>query len=316
MASNKKGLINMKDQESIIRVEGLYKTYGNVLAVDHISFEVQTGEIFGIVGPNGAGKTTTLESMIGLRHFEEGSVRVLNLDPQRQGRELRRRIGIQLQEAALPEGIRVWEALDLFASLYRHSQDWEILLETWGLAEKRNSLFSSLSGGQKQRLFISIALVNDPEVVFLDELTTGLDPQARRNTWGLIEKLREHGKTVILVTHFMEEAERLCSRVAIIDKGKLIALDSPSRLIQNLNSEIKVHFTLPPAFDPTWLQDVSGVSQIARQNGDVVVSGEGALLAHVAYALAKRGVIPPDLRSEQATLEDVFLTLTGQKMRD
>jgi ABC-2 type transport system ATP-binding protein len=306
----------MKDQDPIIQVENLYKAYGSFVAVDHISFAVQRGEIFGIVGPNGAGKTTTLESMIGLRHFEEGSVRILNLDPQRQGRELRKHIGIQLQEAALPEGIRVWEALDLFASLYSHSQNWEILLKTWGLADKRSSLFSSLSGGQKQRLFISIALVNDPEVVFLDELTTGLDPQARRNTWDLIEKLREHGKTVILVTHFMEEAQRLCNRVAIIDQGKLIALDAPSHLIQNLNSEIKVRFTYPPAFDPTWLQGISGVNQVARQNGDVVVSGEGPLLAQVAYALAKRGVISSDLRSEQATLEDVFLTLTGRKIRD
>jgi ABC-2 type transport system ATP-binding protein len=306
----------MRQIEPTIQVKDLTKTYNKLVAVDHISFEVQKGEIFGIVGPNGAGKTTTIEAMIGLRDFEGGSVRVLGLDPQKQGRELRRRIGIQLQQAALPEGIKVWEAIDLFASFYPHSKAWQLLLETWGLAEKRNSLFSSLSGGQKQRLFIAIALVNDPELVFLDEITTGLDPQARHNTWELIEKLREDGKTVVLVTHFMEEAQHLCNRVAIIDQGQLIALDSPSCLIQNLGGGITVRFSSPPSLEPSWLKEVPGVNEIARQNGDVVVTGEGALLAEVAYALARRGIIPADLRSEQATLEDVFLSLTGHKVRD
>jgi len=306
----------MNDLNPVIHVEHLRKTYGKTVAVSDISFEVQRGEIFGIVGPNGAGKTTTVECLVGLRKPDGGSLSVLGLDPQSQEHELRLRTGVQLQQAALPEDIKVWEALDLFASFYPHPVDWRALLETWGLAEKRNARFGGLSGGQKQRLFITLALVNDPEVVFLDEITTGLDPQARRNTWEMIEKLRQDGKTVVLVTHFMDEAQQLCDRVAIIEGGRLVALDSPQKLVQGLKADNRVIFGAAGGESFQWLLGVAGVSQVERQNGSVVVSGQGQILLGVASALAERGVVPADLRSEQASLEDVFLALTGKKIRD
>jgi ABC-2 type transport system ATP-binding protein len=302
--------------EFIIRAAHLRKVYGQVVAVDDISFDVLPGEVFGVVGPNGAGKTTTVECLAGLRRPDGGSLSVLGLDPSHQEHELRQRIGVQLQQAALPEDLKVWEALDLFATFYPHPADWHALMETWGLSEKRNARFGSLSGGQKQRLFIALSLINDPQVVFLDEITTGLDPQARRNTWDLIEKLREHGKTVVLVTHFMEEAEKLCDRVAVIDHGSLIALDTPQKLIQGLQADTKVIFGVGGRDDYQWLLGVPGVSQVATQNGSLVVTGKGAVLARVASALADRGIVPSDLRSEQASLEDVFLALTGKQIHD
>jgi ABC-2 type transport system ATP-binding protein len=305
-----------KSNEFVIRAAHLRKIYGQVVAVDDISFDVLPGEVFGVVGPNGAGKTTTVECLAGLRRPDGGSLSVLGLDPSRQERELRQRIGVQLQQAALPEDLKVWEALDLFATFYPRPADWHALMETWGLSEKRHARFGSLSGGQKQRLFIALSLINDPQVVFLDEITTGLDPQARRNTWELIEKLREHGKTVMLVTHFMEEAEKLCDRVAIIDHGSLIALDSPQKLIQGLQADTKVIFGVSGRDDYQWLLGVPGVSQVATQNGSLVVTGKGAVLARVASALADRGIVPSDLRSEQASLEDVFLALTGKQIHD
>ncbi len=306
----------MDQSDTVITVEHLHKNYGATAAVDDVSFSVRRGEIFGIVGPNGAGKTTIVEILEGLRRATSGTLCVLGLDPARQERELRRRIGVQLQSAALPEELKVWEALDLFAAFYDRPAPWQPLLETWGLAEKRGARFASLSGGQKQRLFIALSLINDPELVFLDEITTGLDPQARHNTWELVEQLRAGGKTVVLVTHFMDEAERLCDRVAIIDHGRLVALDSPRALIQGLAAEVKVTFGAGPREDYRWLGGVPGVSAVTRVNGSVQVSGGGALLARVATALAERGIVPPDLRSDQATLEDVFLSLTGREIRD
>ncbi len=247
---------------------------------------------------------------------DAGTVRVLGLDPQRQGSELRQRIGVQLQQAALPDDLKVWEALDLFAAFYRHTVDWQPLLEQWGLAEKRNARFKSLSGGQRQRLFIALALVNDPELVFLDELTTGLDPQARRQTWDLVRAIRERGKTVVLVTHFMDEAEQLCDRVAIIDHGRIVALDAPDALIRQIQGESRVRFSVSNGFDPTFLEAVPGVSHTVRAGDQVVVYGSGPLLARVAAALAERQITPLDLESERATLEDVFLALTGRRIRD
>ena len=217
----------------IIFVSGLRKSYGTVTALDGISFSVGSGEVFGIVGPNGAGKTTLMECLVGLRQPDSGEMRVLGLDPARQGRKLHERIGVQLQESALPEGIKVEEALCLFASLYPHAVDTRTLLRDWGLQQKRKARFASLSGGQRQRLFIALALVNDPSVVFLDELTAGLDPEARHASWDLIDSLRARGVTIVLVTHAMEEAEALCDRVAIMDHGRLLALDTPRRLIQD-----------------------------------------------------------------------------------
>ncbi len=306
----------MNDLNPVIRVEHLHKTYGKTIAVNDISFDVQHGEIFGIVGPNGAGKTTTVECLVGLRKPDSGSLSVLGLNPQTQEHALRLRTGVQLQQAALPEDIKVWEALDLFASFYPNSVDWQALLETWGLAEKRGARFGSLSGGQKQRLFITLALINDPEVVFLDEISTGLDPQARRSTWDMIEKLRQHGKTVVLVTHFMDEAQQLCDRVAIIDGGRLVALDAPQKLVQGLKADHRVIFSATAGENFQWLLGVPGVAQVERQNGSVIVSGHGPVLLGVASALAERGLAPTDLRSEQASLEDVFLALTGKKIRD
>jgi len=306
----------MNEPSAVIQVENLTKTYGSTTAVSGLSFCVQRGEIFGIVGPNGAGKTTTMECLAGLRRATSGQLSVLGLNPAREERELRKRVGVQLQLAALPEDLKVWEALDLFATIYHRPDGWQKLMKTWGLEEKRNARFGTLSGGQKQRLFIALSLVNDPELVFLDEITTGLDPQARRSTWDLIEKLREHGKTVVLVTHFMDEAERLCDRVAIIDHGSLVALNTPRALIENLHAETRIIFSADKQETYLWLNNVPEVSAVERQNGSVVVTGSGPVLARVASALAEHGIVPGDLRSQQATLEDVFLALTGSAIRD
>lgn len=300
----------------VIRVQGLRKTYGGVAAVDGVSFEVRRGEIFGIVGPNGAGKTTAVECVSGMRKPDADEIEVLGLDPGRQGDALRRRIGIQLQQAALPERLKVWEALDLYSSFYEKPADWRKLMERWGLTEKRNAAFSDLSGGQKQRLFVALALLNDPEVVFLDELTSGLDPQARRASWDLVREIREAGKTVVLVTHFMDEAEHLCDRVAIVDRGEIIALDAPRSLIRGLEADASISFTATDGFDPHPLRRIPNVSRVEREGDRVTVHGSGPLLAAVAVALDKQGINPPDLKTEQATLEDVFLALTGRKVRD
>src|SRR4029077_7706425 len=218
--------------DPVIRVSGCRKTYGSTGAVDEVSFEVYDGEIFGLIGPNGAGKTTTMECIEGLRRPDRGTISVLGLDPFRQVYQLQERIGVQLQQAQLQKRIKVWEAVDLWASLYQKKAiDGENLLTQLGLADKRGAWFMNLSGGQKQRLFIALALINDPEVVFLDELTTGLDPQSRRTIWELVRGIRERGKTVFLTTHLMEEAERLCDRVAIIEHGRIIDMDTPERLV-------------------------------------------------------------------------------------
>jgi ABC-2 type transport system ATP-binding protein len=300
----------------VIEVRNLHKAYDGVTVVDDVSFSVDEGEIFGIIGPNGAGKTTTFESVIGLRKPDGGSVSVLGLDPQTEARKLGNRIGTQLQEAALPERMKVWEALDLYASFYEKTVSWEPLVEQWGLAEKRNTQFGGLSGGQKQRLFISLALLNDPQIVFLDELTTGLDPQARRATWDLIRAIREQGKTVVLITHFMDEVEALADRVAVIDHGRVIALDTPDNLIASLNRETKVLFSVPNGFQAARLENVSGVSAVNQYDRQITVSGNGPLLANVAAALAQHNIAPADLRVQQANLEDVFLALTGRTIRN
>lgn len=300
----------------IISVQNLQKRYGEMVAVNGISFDVQPGEIFTIVGPNGAGKTSTVESIIGLRKPDSGSISLLGMDPQQQRAEIAQRIGVQLQHAKLHDRLKVWEAFDLFRTFYRHTIPWEPLLEQWGLSEKRNTAVDKLSGGQQQRLFIALALLNDPEVVFLDELTTGLDPQARRATWELVRDVRKQGKTVILITHFMDEAQELADRVAIIDHGKLIALDTPANLIKSLNQEKRVVFTPNISFDPELLRYNNGVTGYEWNGRQLVVRGQGALLQHVAAELEAQGVTPTDLRLESATLEDVFLMLTGKQIRD
>ena len=271
-------------EDAVIGVRDLRKVYGHLAAVDGVSFEVQRGEIFGLLGSNGAGKTTTVECVQGLRTPTSGTVRVLGQDPRSQLGALRGRIGCQLQESRLPDHLKVWEALDLFAALTPGASDPAVLLEQWGLAEKRDASFVSLSGGQRQRLFIALALVSDPEVVFLDEMTTGLDPAARRVAWELIERIRDRGTTVVLVTHFMDEAERLCDRVAVVDKGRIIALDTPRGLVVRYDPLEQVVFTCQ---DDTldWLARVPGARNVTRRGRRVVVEGTGPLLAHVAAAL-------------------------------
>ncbi|HIQ01459.1 MAG TPA: ABC transporter ATP-binding protein [Anaerolineales bacterium] len=264
-----------------ILVQGLRKRYGDVMAVDGISFEVQEGEIFGMVGPNGAGKTTTIECIEGLRRPDEGRIEVLGLDPQRDGYSLRERIGVQLQEAALPPRLKVAGAMDLFASFYPHPMDWHSLLEMFGLTEKAKAPFDQLSGGQKQRLFIALALVNNPDLLFLDELTTGLDPQARRAMWNLVRSIREQGKTVFLTTHYMDEAERLCDRVATIDHGQIVALDTPEALIRSLEAERRVVFEVDGPLDEERLQAVPGVIRVERAGERAVVYGEGDRLLSI-----------------------------------
>ena len=302
---------------TVIEVGNLRKTYGSVIAVDDVSFEVNEGEIFGMVGPNGAGKTTTIECIEGLRRPDDGSVKLLGMDPSEKRRAIANHIGVQLQESALPPRLRVVEALELFASFYERRADAEELLDILGLTEKRSSAFGKLSGGQKQRLFIALALINRPKIVFFDELTTGLDPQARRSMWDLVRQIREQGCTVFLTTHFMEEAERLCDRVLIIDQGQIVALDTPEAMIRSLGAENRLVFTIPENQAVPPLTDLPQVQRVEQFGERVVVYGHGERFASsVVYALEDAGVDFLDLRTEQSNLEDVFLSLTGQEMRE
>ncbi|MEV0389928.1 ABC transporter ATP-binding protein [Nonomuraea sp. NPDC050643] len=298
----------------IIEVRNLRKRYPKHLAVDDVSFDVADGEIFGILGPNGAGKTTTVECVAGLRVPDGGTVRVAGLDPQRDRTELREVLGLQLQSAALPEKIKVREAMDLYASFYPDPADWSELLERVGLDSKREALFKSLSGGQRQRLSVALALVGKPRVAVLDELTTGLDPQARRDTWELVEGIRDAGVTIVLVTHFMEEAERLCDRLALIDAGKVVATDTPAGFIAHLGGDQRVRFRPSGPFDDGLLLALPEVKEVGRSGDQVVVSGTGNLAPAVTLALAQHQIVPGDLRIERATLDDAFLALTGRKL--
>ncbi|MDZ7359202.1 MAG: ABC transporter ATP-binding protein [candidate division KSB1 bacterium] len=259
----------------VVQVDHLRKVYGSTVAVDDVSFEIYEGEIFGMVGPNGAGKTTITECLEGLRVPDRGGIQVLGMNPQKDGDAQRERIGVQLQSSALQERLKVWEALELFSSFYSRSVAWQPLLEQLGIAEKHHAPFAKLSGGQKQRLFVALALINDPELVFLDELTTGLDPQARRAIWDLVRGIRNRGKTVFLTTHFMEEAERLCDRVAIMDQGKIVALDSPQNLIRHLGAENRLVFTIDSELNPQELLRVRDVTRVELEDGQFVVYGRG-----------------------------------------
>ena len=304
--------------EPVVMAAGLRKRYGDLTAVDGISFEVRRGEIFGMVGPNGAGKTTTVECLEGLRQPDGGQVRLLGLDPLAQRRAAAERVGVQLQESALPPRLRVAEALALFGAFYPRRADPGELLARLGLADKAKAACGKLSGGQKQRLHIALALVNRPEVVFFDELTTGLDPQARRATWDLVRQVREDGCTVVLTTHAMEEAERLCDRVLILDHGRIVALDTPEALIRSLGAEQRLVFTLPPGqASPASLADLPQVSRVEQADGRLTVYGQGdRFVSSVVYALEEAGVPFLDLRTVQPSLEDVFLALTGREMRE
>jgi ABC-2 type transport system ATP-binding protein len=299
----------------VIRVEHLRKAYGKVVAVDDVSFDVEAGEIFGILGPNGAGKTTTVECVQGLRRPDDGTIRVLGLDPTSQADRLRQRIGSQLQDSALPGRLRVAESIELFAAFADHPVDRDELLARWKLTGQRAQAFDSLSGGQRQRLFIALAFVNSPEVVFLDELTQGLDPQARRATWELIREIRQGGTTVVLVTHFMDEAEYLCDRVAVVDSGKVVAVDTPQGLIARLGLPSVVRFTTSEP-DVSWLEKLDEVESLARRGEAVEIRGQGPVLALVASELVAHGIVPPDLRVDRPTVEDAFLALTGRDIRE
>ena len=302
----------------VIQVEHVRKTYGAFVAVHDVSLEVEEGEIFGLIGPNGAGKTTTMECVEGIRRPDGGTIRVLGLDPVRDVYALQERIGVQLQQAQLQKRIKVWEAVHLWASLYgKKPADGDRYLEQLGLVEKRNAWFMTLSGGQKQRLFIALALINDPEVVFLDELTTGLDPQARHAIWELVRGIRTRGKTVFLTTHLMEEAERLCDRVAIIERGRIIDSGAPSELVDRHCPARRVVLTtdaLDAAEHFARIPNLLGVVQkditySLDGNGDDFVSAViGCLSAHQVPVKTFRTVLP--------TLEDVFLKLTGRSIRD
>jgi ABC-2 type transport system ATP-binding protein len=303
----------------VVEVEECTKNYGELLAVNRVSFSIEEGEIFGLVGPNGAGKTTLIEMLEGLRIPDAGSVTVLGLDPIRQGDELKERIGVLLQTTSIPPDIKVKEALSLFASFYKDRVKPNDLLRRLRLEEKANDRFKRLSGGLKQRVGIALALVNNPDLLFLDEPTTGLDPQARRNIWDLVEELRREGSTIFLTTHYMEEAERLCDRVGIIDYGKIIALDTPRRLVEGLGAESKVVFgmDLKPMAIST-LKEIKAVSRVERREDGLMLytKDENLTLQELVRLADAQGFRLTNLHTERPNLEDVFLTLTGREYRD
>jgi ABC-2 type transport system ATP-binding protein len=293
----------------VVTVERLRVHYGQTLAVDDVSLSIREGEIFGILGANGAGKTTTVECIGGLRQPDAGSISVLGLDVRSHRHELRERVGIQLQQSELPDKLRVDEALELFASFYPNPAESERLLDQLGLHEKRETRFANLSGGQRQRLSIALALIGRPQVAILDELTTGLDPQSRRETWKLIEGIRDAGVTVILVTHFMEEAEYLCDRVALLHHGRVIAVDTPAALAGGTGERIS--FRPSTELDLDQLRVLPEVRDVRRDGERVLVEGGGDLTAAVMGVLARERVIPEQTRIDQSTLDDAFLALTA-----
>ena len=299
---------------AIIEVNGLVKRYGSHTAVDRISFSVEQGEIFGILGPNGAGKTTTVECIEGLRSPDSGTIRVAGIDSQADSAELRQVLGAQLQESELPDKLKVGEAMELYSSFYRTPVDWRELLATLNLTDKIDTRFKNLSGGQKQRLSIALALVGNPRVAVLDELTTGLDPQARRDAWELIEAIRDRGVTIILVTHFMEEAERLCDRLALFDNGRLVALDTPAGLVARVDDRQRIRFRPSAPIDHAVLAGLPEVTNVERAGSQLVVTGTGNLLLALTTELARNQVVAGDLRVEQTSLDDAFVALTGRSI--
>lgn len=299
-----------------IDVQHLRKSYGTTAAVDDVSFSVAEGEIFGILGPNGAGKTTTIECVLGLRAPDSGSVRVLGLDPGEDSEQLHPIVGAQLQASALPPLLKVGEILGLYRSFYRHPADVAELVRVLGLAGKLKTYYMSLSGGQKQRLSIALALIGRPTIAALDEMTTGLDPGARRDTWDLIEGVRDRGATVVLVTHYMEEAERLCDRVALIDRGRVVAIDSPGGLAQQAGGGQRVRFVPSGPFADSLLTQLPEVRSLEHHGRHVVVTGARDLVNAVILTLAGAGITAGDLAVESATLEDAFVRLTGHRPHD
>jgi ABC-2 type transport system ATP-binding protein len=302
----------MTSPGSAVEIAHLRKTYGPVTAVDDVSFSVAEGEIFGILGPNGAGKTTTVECATGLRSPDSGTIRLLGLDPHVDRDEIHEIVGVQLQASALPAKLRVGEILDMYRSFYRDPADISELIEVLGLAGKRADYYRSLSGGQRQRLSVALALIGRPKIAVLDEMTTGLDPQARRDTWELIEGGRGRGVTILLVTHLMEEAERLCDRVALIDNGRVVALDAPASLAARARDAKSVRFRPSAPFDDRLLTELPEVSRMEREGADVIVTGTGELVNAVILTLAVAGVTARDVQLDSSNLEDAFVKLTGR----
>ena len=302
--------------ETVIVIKDLVKKYGDLRAVDGVSFEVYKNEIFGIIGPNGAGKTTTVECLEGLRIPTKGLVRVLGLNPQTDGYKLKQLIGLQLQEGKFPDRIKAKEALELFAGLYSRSLSVGSLLEKVGLADKADEYFDNLSGGQKQRLSIALALINNPQVVFFDELTTGLDPQARRAMWGMVSSIRDAGKTVILVTHFMEEAERLCDRVAIIDQGKIVALNTPINLIKNIDEGLRISFSVDEPNAIVQLKEINKYKPVVSNQDITIQCTDDQIIGEIIQILRDNNRNFYDFTVLKPTLEDVFLSITGKKLRE
>ncbi|MGA7172422.1 MAG: ABC transporter ATP-binding protein [Candidatus Dormiibacterota bacterium] len=296
-------------EHSAVSIKNLVKRYGGVLAVDDVSFSIQEGEIFGIIGPNGAGKTTTVECISGLRVQDSGSITVFGLSPQRDRYRIREFVGVQLQESSLPPRLRVGEALELFASFYPRPLNPQEVLETLSIKNIERTPFKNLSGGQKQRVSIALALVGNPKIAILDELTTGLDPEARRETWALIERMKERGVTVILVTHFMDEAETLCDRLALIDGGRLIALDTPEAIAAEAGVQ-KVRFVPSQPVDDQTLYAIQGVQLVERKDRYLSVSGTGDLAASLINTLAAKGVQVSELEARHGNLDDAFIKLT------
>jgi ABC-2 type transport system ATP-binding protein len=303
------------ESEPIIKVQHLTKRYRSLIAVNDISFSINEGEIFGIIGPNGAGKTTTVECISGLRMPDSGSISIYGLSVQKEMNRIREFLGVQLQEGAMPPRLKVGEAVELFASFYPHPTDPNGLLQSLGIKDKKNSTYKSLSGGQKQRLSIALALVGNPKVAILDELTTGLDPEARRETWALIEKVREGGVSVVLVTHYMDEAERLCDRLALINHGKLVVLDTPEA-IAALAGGTRVRFVPSGPVDNKTLYAIPGVNQVERKERYVTVTGTGDLAASIINSLAKIGISASDIEARTGNLDDAFVKLTRDEASD
>src|SRR5690349_15243650 len=296
-----------------VEVAHLRKSYGPLVAVDDVSFTVAEGEIFGILGPNGAGKTTAIECAIGLRRPDAGTIRLLGLDPHADPRQVHEFVGVQLQSGALPAKLRVGEILEEYRSFYRDPADMDDLLGVLGLAAKRGDYYRSLSGGQRQRLSIALALIGRPRIAVLDEMTTGLDPQARRDTWELIEGIRDRGVTIVLVTHFMEEAERLCDRVALIDRGRVVALDTPASLAERARGGKTMRFRPSAPFDDRLLTGLPEVTGLAHAGQHVVVTGPGELVSAVILALHAAGVTARDVQLDSSNLEDAFVERTGSQ---
>ena len=303
---------------AVIEVREVHKAYGPVLAVDGVSFDVAAGEIFGLLGPNGAGKTTTMEMLEGLHKPDSGSLRVLGIDVAQQPAALKERIGVQLQTAALFPQLTVSELLALFASFYRRRQPIEDLLRALGLEEKRAARSKDLSGGQQQRLSVALALVNDPEVVFLDEPTTGLDPAARRRLWDLILDLKRQGRTVLMTTHYLEEAEAICDRVAIMDHGRILDIGTSDELIGRRFQERALQFDTIPALGGERLAGLPGVVRTASEGDTSVLYTRDVAqtIGGLLEATSELGSEPGNLMVRRATLEDVFLELTGRALRD